>query len=192
MSYEKIQNMLANAPHVAQWWKTNKTKCNRTFRRWENIARGCAIATFSFLMLGMGLDMSVETGAATPASMIHAAYLICCASGFAFWGILWWSFWSNKRPFKQQSDAFGFNLNNDRAVSEKNQQEVVTGLKEMGVDVNHIIALRGLDLPNGWWHTINFCIQRHTEEYPRSQLNEVYVELERTVLPPDHSKVLRL
>lgn len=119
MSIENIHNMLTNAPRVAQWWKTNKTKCNRTFRSWENITRGCAIATFGFLVLAMGLDMSVEAGVTTPASMIHAAYLICCASGFAFCGTLWWSFWSNKRPFKRQCDAFGFDLNNDLAVSEK-------------------------------------------------------------------------
>lgn len=193
MPLKTIQTMLATAPASANWWSTNKESITKTWKlwgRWSNVLGACS---FVALMISGVLNIASLSGIVDDQYM--GAILFCGSVLFVFGAV-----WSEARKlkilanqYKQGVNEFGFDPNVFRKeFSEDMRKNLVSNLRNIGVEPQQIVALRHLELPNSWWHLLNAEVNQHLKTTETPTLDQVYIEVERDIVSPEHSKFLRL
>lgn len=217
MSIEKIYDMLTNVPDVAQWWKTNKHTIETSEgvkRKWEERCERamiwlalCGICTVPLVALGIGLDAFIDvTGNIN--GFIHMLLLSGLTGGLiAILGLLGLLVGAPilgrrhrallSQHYQEATSRWGIDSQaGGKKLLSQHQAKIVAQLNELGMDPDHIMALRNLDLPNAWWRALNEEIvrtQNEKQEQPQvtPTLEEVFVHVEqRTEAAKTH--VLRL
>ena len=200
MRLEKIQHMLAIAPRVSQWWVVNKKGFENTEKIWEK--RKTLWGDFNLVLI-------VLLGVCMIASLFAPGFWclvsLCGTLALGLVGPLGLGFVAKRielrrRLFNTQCYTQGIDqlyFDPDLASQEfslNQRAELIGQLNGLGLDGEQIVALRNLDLPNSWWHTINTEVANCTQIIPSQKLTleEVYIQVQSTIASEKHSKVLRL
>jgi len=176
MPLKKIQTTLTNAPAAAKWWSVNKESVTKTWKVWEKWINISIFSSFAaFIVSGMFSGAYVFGFTDDQ----HTGFVAFCIFMLLAGGFVWLESRKLKvlaKKYKQGVDEFG----------------LVSNLRGIGIDPVHIVALRHLDVPNSWWHHLNNEVDHHLKTTEVPTLDQVYTEVERDIVPRDHSKFLRL
>lgn len=193
MTLKTIQTMLATAPASANWWSTNKESITKTWKLWERVGIISGLSSLATLMVSGALSAASSMGIIDnqyPGAIVFCGCLLLMCG----------TFFSDQRKlkilanqYKQGIDEFGFDPNVFRKdFSEDMRKSLVSNLRNIGVEPQQIVALRHLELPNSWWHLLNAEVNQHLKTTETPTLDQVYIEVERDIVSPEHSKFLRL
>ena len=193
MPLKKIQTTLTNAPAAAKWWSVNKESVTKTWKVWEKWINISIFSSFAaFIVSGMFSGAYVFGFTDDQ----HTGFVAFCIFMLLAGGFVWLESRKLKvlaKKYKQGVDEFGFDPNIFRKdFSEDMRKKLVSNLRGIGIDPVHIVALRHLDVPNSWWHHLNNEVDHHLKTTEVPTLDQVYTEVERDIVPRDHSKFLRL
>lgn len=193
MTLKTIQTMLATAPASANWWSTNKESITKTWNLWERLSIISGLSSLATLMVSGALSAASSMGIIDnqyPGAIVFCGCLLLVCGTFL----------SDQRKlkilanqYKQGVNEFGFDPNVFRKeFSEDMRKNLVSNLRNIGVEPQQIVALRHLELPNSWWHLLNAEVNQHLKTTETPTLDQVYIEVERDIVSPEHSKFLRL
>lgn len=199
MPLEKIQHMLAVAPRVSQWWGENKEDFESSEKMWKKRKKVC----WGFALPLIGMFGVFTIASVCTQEIVQGVFL--CGAYLGLFGFLSLGFFDkriesrqrlfNTQRYKQGIDQLYFDPDfASKEFSHNQRAELIGKLNSLGGDGQQIVALRNLDLPNSWWHTINAEVEKCAQMNPlqKPTLDEVYIQVQSSIVSENHSKVLRL
>ena len=200
MSYEKINDLIEQAPDVSQWWISNKRALNFWFRGFytmDFISGGLFAIGASFsLLLFTGLAFG-QVSVTNPWGLAVFPFLCGLGCGWLKLSPKWWP----KR----------FTYNDLRLTKEKHKETVslafVHKILSRAVKISdpqmkpilaRLHAIKDTDLPKCWWDAlaceVDKCVaaQHPINESVQEKLDAVYIQIENVAASLSTPKVLRL
>ena len=201
MSYEKINDLIEQAPDVSQWWLSNK----RALTWWYIFMRIAIVPAFAIplfsimacLMVYLSWGMHAE-------SLGDAKWWLIGTPLASVGGLAFLRSFINYTPkrFKHKGLVLEI-LESDEAVSLAFVHKILSRAvnisdPQMKPILARLHALKDTDLPKCWWDAlaceVDKCIvtPHPVNESMQEQLNAVYIQMEDVAASPTPSKVLRL
>lgn len=198
MSYEKINELIEQAPEVSQWWASNK----RALNWWcvGSIAVIFPIFLMTFLSVAAtvvwsGMWLAGEVPADKYWMLISAPLVSLCGIGVIKYG----------RKFRPKRFTYeGFTLARfaeSESVSLAFTHNVLSKAVNLGdPQIKPILAklhaLKNTDLPKCWWQSLGKELDKHARPpvntSAQEQLEAVYVQMEDLSVDQPTPKVFRL
>lgn len=201
MSYEKINELIKQAPEVSQWWVSNKRALNFWFLGFEAMnfifyALGILGASVgSLLCVGVAFNQ-VSVSNLWPLLVI--AFLCGLGHGWFKFAPKWWSkrfTYNNFRLTEKSSDeTASLDFTHEILSQAVNLHDL-----QMKPILARLRALKDTDLPKCWWEALacemDKCIVAQNPSVNKSvqeKLDAMYVQMEDVSVTPSITKVLRL
>lgn len=198
MTKDAVQQMIANAPEVSQWWNENKSAVEKSWKfwgKWQTRIHFAASLSFMGVLTVLGFEIYNQSNGVVAYLSVWGVF--CVMLGFVIGAdARKWNRVAHQHKNASEKWELNFRLF-DKEFCDQKRGEVVGGLIALGMDPHQIMSLKNLDLPDCWWHRLHHIVklaqydQMTQSAIQGPTLEDVFVQVEaQTQHPTPH--VLRL